>query len=218
MFPLDSRPPHGCVDRVTDDDEHRHPVAVGVINAHRRMLQADGAVCKYSDRLPFDLRIAVRNADRRLFVAARDELRFLIASIVDDRLMERPEAGARIRTSIFNVERSEHIHHEIRPAVVRREHIHFGRRRAFGSCILQRRRNAGWCYRCSYSRRGYGAETCSSGGAFQETTAGGRELTGLAHLNLHFSLVFEADCMTVYWSFKPKECPASKICWGEIPQ
>ena len=100
------------------------------------MLQADRTVGEDTQRFAFDFRVPVRHRDRGFFVATRDELRLLIAAIVDDRLMERAKAGPGVGTDVFNIERSKNIDHEIGAAVFRCQAIDFGRRRRFGACVL----------------------------------------------------------------------------------
>ena len=127
------------VERVPDDDEHRHAVAVRVVDRHRRMLQADRAVRKHAERLAFDLGVAVRHRDRGFFVAAGDELRLLVAAVVDDRFLQPAEAGAGIRADVFKVQRSKTSTMKSEPqcSVVRTSTS--GGRGGFGSRILQGR-------------------------------------------------------------------------------
>ena len=54
------------VEVVAADHDDRHAVAPGVVDRHRRVLQADGAVAEHHHRLAFDLEVAVRHRDRRI--------------------------------------------------------------------------------------------------------------------------------------------------------
>ena len=72
------------IERVAGEDVHRNAVAVGVVDRHRRVLQTDRAVDHDGHRLAFGLEVAMGHRDRRLLVAAGEELRRPIAAVVDD--------------------------------------------------------------------------------------------------------------------------------------
>ena len=55
-------------------------------------LNANGAVRQDGHRLALGLEVRVRHRHRGLFVAARDELRHLVAAVVDDRFVNAAEA------------------------------------------------------------------------------------------------------------------------------
>jgi hypothetical protein len=87
----------GSIKVVAADDDHRHPVAPGIIDRHRGVLQADGAVAQRDQRLAGDLEVAVRHADRRFLVRAGEVFRHLVAAVVDQRLVDGAEAGGTVR-------------------------------------------------------------------------------------------------------------------------
>ena len=125
--------------RIADDDEYRNSIAICVVNTHRGVLQSDGPMRENRQRLAFDFRVAVRHGDCGLFVAASDEFGLLVATIVDDRFVQRAETGPRIGAHVFDVERPEDVDHEVGAAMFRRQDVQFRRRGRFGSRILQRR-------------------------------------------------------------------------------
>ena len=178
MFPFDTGPALSCVEAVADDDDDGHAIAIRVVDAHCRMLQPDGSMRHHSDRLAFDLRIGMRHRHRRLFVAAGDELGFLIPTIINDGLVQRAEAGARVGADVIQVEGSQDIDHEVRPAVFRRQDVHFGRSTGFSAWILEWRaacRPGGGRGESSLTRR---RQCCRSGNSrtLQEFPAIGRKL------------------------------------------
>jgi len=59
--PLETRLPQRRVERVAEHDVDRYSIAVCVVDRHRRVLQADGAVREDAERLSFDLEVAVRH-------------------------------------------------------------------------------------------------------------------------------------------------------------
>src|SRR5262252_7809839 len=63
--------------------------------------------------LPSNLEIAVGHGDRRLLVAAWDVLGRRIAAVIDHRLVDTSETGARHGETIFKSEGFENVHHEI---------------------------------------------------------------------------------------------------------
>ena len=64
-------------------------------------------------RPALDLRVPVRHGHGRLFVAAGQQLRQLVAAVVDDRFVQAVETGARIRGDVLEPERLDHVHHEV---------------------------------------------------------------------------------------------------------
>ena len=127
VHPLDAGLAHGGVERVAEDQIHGDPVAVGVVNRHRGVLHADGAMCEHRERLAFDLVVAVRHGDRRLFMAARDQLGLAVAAVVDDRFVQSAEARAGVRADIVNAERFDHVDHIVGTAAALREDLGLGR-------------------------------------------------------------------------------------------
>jgi hypothetical protein len=113
---------------VAGEDVDRHAIAVGVVDRHRRVLDADGAVAEHGHRLAFDLEVAVRHRHRRLFVQAGEELRHRVVAVVDDRLVDAAEARAGIRRHVLEVQRAQHVDHEVAARTVGGEHLVVGER------------------------------------------------------------------------------------------
>ena len=78
------------------------------------MLQADGAVAQHHQRLAGGLEVAMGHADRGFLVGAGDELRLLVAAVVDQRFVQPAEARGRVRADIVDVERLDDVDHEVR--------------------------------------------------------------------------------------------------------
>ena len=108
-----ARRPMRGVEVVAAHDDDRHAVAPGVVDRHRGVLQADRAVAERQQRLAGDLEVAVRHADRGFLMRAGEELRHLVAAVVDQRLVDAAEARSAVRRQIFDVERLDDIDHEI---------------------------------------------------------------------------------------------------------
>ena len=106
------RPVRG-VEIVAAHDDDRHAVAPGVVDRHAAVLQADGAVAQRHQRLAGDLEVAVRDADRGFLVRAGEELRHLVAAVVDQRLVDAAVARRAVGRQILDVERLDDIDHEV---------------------------------------------------------------------------------------------------------
>jgi hypothetical protein len=65
-------------------------------------------------RLAGRFEVAVRHRDRRLFVHARDEIRHRVLAVVDQRLVQAAEARRRIGIDVLDLERLDHVDHEVR--------------------------------------------------------------------------------------------------------
>ncbi len=113
MVPFRAGTPLDRVGAVSREDHERHAIDPGVVDGHRAMLQAYGAVHERGHGLAGRLRVAVRHRDRRLFVHAGEELGLLVAAIVDERLLQAAEARAGVRRHVFEVERLDDVDHEI---------------------------------------------------------------------------------------------------------
>ena len=105
--------PLGGVLRVAEDEINRNAIAPRVVDRHRRVLGADGAVHAHQHGLAFDLRVAVGHRHRDLFVRAGDALGIAVAGVVDDRLVDADEARGTHREHVFHVHRAEQIDHEV---------------------------------------------------------------------------------------------------------
>ena len=135
--PLHPWPPLGGVERVADDDVHRHAIAIRVVDGHRGVLKTDGAVCHDADRPAVDFGKAVRHRDRRLFVAAGQQLRSGISAVVDERLVESAKAGSRVCTQVLETQAFDDVHHAVGAAAIGDQRFgrfaRVGRRRRLGS-------------------------------------------------------------------------------------
>ena len=60
----------------------------------------------------------MRHCDRELFVAAGQELRLAVSTVIDDGLLNGIEARSGIRRDVFNPERLDDIGHEVRCRVL----------------------------------------------------------------------------------------------------
>ena len=136
--PLEAWLPHCRIESVAEHDVDWHAITIRVVDGHRRVLQADGAVCEDSDRLPLDLEVAVRHRHRRFLVAARDHLRTRVAAVVDDRFVQAAEGRSGIRTDVLDAERFEDVEHVIGAARPLRQETGF-----WLSGVLCRRRGSG---------------------------------------------------------------------------
>ena len=177
VLPLDAGAALGCVQRVADNDEYRNPVAIRVVDTHCRMLQPNGPMCHNPDGFSLDFRVGMSHSHRRFFMTARDEFGFLISAIINDRLVQSPETGARVRAEVLDIQRFDHINHEVRAAVIRCQNIHFSGSARFGAWVLQGCGNAPG--RRSNSRVSRGGQCCRTrnGCALQEFAAIGRKFS-----------------------------------------
>ncbi len=159
------RPMRG-IEVVAADDDHRHAVAPGIVDAHRRMLQADGTMHQSHQGLAGDLEVAVRHADRGLFMHAGQKFRLLVLAVVDQRLVQRAETRCRIAGQVFDVERLDDVDHEIRAGLAAFvAALDFLRRAGFSSGHFGIRRQRG--------RTRLGAAGASAVGDVAATALGG---------------------------------------------
>ena len=98
------------VAREEHDGDAVHP---RVVDRHRAMLEAHGAVDHGAHGLARGLRIAVRHRDGRLLVHAGEELGLRVLPVVDERLVDAAEARARIGRDVLEVERLDDVDHEV---------------------------------------------------------------------------------------------------------
>ena len=108
-----ARRPDRGVEIVAADHDHRHAVAPGVVDRHRRVLRADRAVAQRHHRLAGDLEVAVPHGDADFLMRHGEELRHLVLAVVDQRFMQAAEARGAVRRQILDVERSDHVDHEV---------------------------------------------------------------------------------------------------------
>ena len=93
--PVDPGPPPGRVDGAgSPDDQHRDPVAPGVVDGHGRVHQAHVGVHRHGERAPGHLGVAVRERHRVLLVQADEHLRVPVAVVVDQAVVQPAIARA----------------------------------------------------------------------------------------------------------------------------
>ena len=83
-----ARRPMGSIKVVAAHNDNRHAVAPRIVDSHRGVLEADRPVAQRHQRLAGDLEVAVGHADSGLLVRASEELRHLVAAVVDQRLVD----------------------------------------------------------------------------------------------------------------------------------
>ena len=99
--PIDMRAPLALVHRAgRAHDEDRHPVDIGVIDAHRRVQEPDQVVQDHRHRPALGLGVAVRDLHGDLLVLAEQHGR-LVAAVIDQRIVQAAEARARIQRDVF---------------------------------------------------------------------------------------------------------------------
>jgi hypothetical protein len=132
------------IEVVAADHDHRHTVAPGVVDRHRRVLQAHGAVAERHQRLAGNLEVAVAHRDGGFLVHAGEELRHLVAAVVDERLVDAAVARGAVRRAVLDAERLDDVDHEVRARhaadAVRRQ---LARRLRLGGGGLRARRQRG---------------------------------------------------------------------------
>ena len=104
------------LDDVAAHHDDRHAVAPGVVHRHGGVLQADHAVADHGDRLAFDLGVALRHVDGDLLVRAGEDFGLVVAAVVEHGLVQAAEARGAVHRQIFDVERLEHVDHEVAAA------------------------------------------------------------------------------------------------------
>ncbi len=97
-------------------DVDGHAVAPGIVHGHRRVLQADDAVADHGHRLALDLGVAVAHRHRDLLVRAGENFRLDVAAVVDDGLVQAAEARGAVHREIVDIQRLEHVDHEVAAA------------------------------------------------------------------------------------------------------
>ena len=97
-----------------------HPVAPGIVNGHRGMLQPNRSVSQDCHRLAFHFEVTVRHGYRGFFVTIRNQLGIAITTVVDDGLLHTAKTGSRIGADILETQRFDRINHVVRTATVGR--------------------------------------------------------------------------------------------------
>src|SRR5206468_1530805 len=112
--PVDRRPAAGSVHRPgAAHDDHRHAVELRIVDAHRRMEQADDVVHDRAHRLARVLRVAVRERHGDLLVGAEDDLGLALA-VVHERVVEATVRRPRIQRDVLDAESLEQIDDDVR--------------------------------------------------------------------------------------------------------
>ncbi len=101
---------------VAAEDQNRHAVAPCVVHRHGGVLQADDAVAGHRNRLALHLGVALRHMDRGVLVHAGDDFGLGVAAMIDDGFMQAAVARRAIDHQIIDVERLQHIGHEVAAA------------------------------------------------------------------------------------------------------
>ncbi len=112
--PFDAAAAFGGVRNVAGDDEHGRLVAIGVVDGHGGVLDADRSMRADQRGLAFDLGVAVGRGHRALFVHEGDELGIAVAAVIDHRFMDAAEAGAGRGEQVFKAEGFEDVDHVVR--------------------------------------------------------------------------------------------------------
>ena len=68
--------------------QDRNPVDIGIENRHARVLQTDHVVGNGNHRLARHFGVAVGHSHRDLFVIAKDDFWLIVATIINDRVMD----------------------------------------------------------------------------------------------------------------------------------
>src|SRR5262249_3897030 len=92
MDPISTRSTLRGVNGIAHHHVDRHAVAPRVVERHRRVLQADGAMRQHQERLALDLGIAIRHRNGGFFVRAGMPVDL---EVVDQRLVQAAKAVAR---------------------------------------------------------------------------------------------------------------------------
>ena len=103
MDPVDPRPALRGVDGAgRAEHDHRHPVAPGIEDRHRRVHQSDVGMHDHSHRTARYFCVTLRNRDRMLFVQAQQHLRRSVAEKVDEAVVQAAIARSWIQRDIGN--------------------------------------------------------------------------------------------------------------------
>ncbi len=96
------------------ENDHRQAVRPGVVDRHRRMLQTDDVMHRRGHRFALGARIAVRQRDGDLFVVAKNNLRSMIAAVIDQRVVQTAKGRAGIDRDVFDLECLQEIDDHVR--------------------------------------------------------------------------------------------------------
>ena len=170
--PVEQRPPVLAARDVRAQEIRGRAPRERAEDAHRRVLQARRRERDDRHRLARHREVAVRDVDGRLLVRAREPLGRRVAAVIDERLVQAAEARRGIRDDVLELERLQHVDHEIGARVLDGQRV--SRRRRAGPSprpafarlapataaqprARRRRRLGGHGNRGSRERRGRGA-------------------------------------------------------------
>ena len=115
MNPIDSRAAPLRVHRAgTAEDQDRNPINVGIENRHARMLQADHVVHDSDHRFALGFGIAVSNSDGDLLVIAKDNFRLVVATVIDNGVVDAAKRCARVKRSVLDIKSLHQIYDDVR--------------------------------------------------------------------------------------------------------
>src|ERR1700722_1921869 len=158
---------------------------------------------QHQQRLAFDLEVPVRHGHGGLLMAAGDELGALVAAIVEQRFMERAEAGTGVCTDVLKAERLDDVDHEVRSGALIFQNAEFGGRNTFGLLGHQRRYGPGRSVGnllLSFRRGGTGHHGGGSGtGAFQKIPAAGGCFPRFSRWSLHTTALYYNNDVAKRW-------------------
>ena len=143
--PLDAGPPFFDSAGVAGKEQHRNAVAVGVVDRHRGVLRADGAMHDRGHRLAGNLGVAVRHSDRHFLVQAGQPFRLLVGAVIDEAFLQGPEGRAGAGRHVIDVQRLADIDHEVGAGLLRRQPLYLRR-----PIALLGLRGGGRCRRISF--------------------------------------------------------------------
>ena len=113
--PVDPGPPRGRVHRSgPTENEDRDPVAPRAEDGHRRVHEPDRAVDRRGHRAPGELRVAVGDGHRDLFVVAEDERRAVVGEVVDDAVVQPAKRRPRHERDVRDAKPPQHLGRDVR--------------------------------------------------------------------------------------------------------
>ena len=123
--PVERRPPRFTVEDVGAQEIGGRAARERAEDPHHGVLQARWRERDHRHRLAGHRVVAVGDVHRRLFVRARQPLGRFVAAVVDEGFVETAEARARVGDDVLEVQRLQHVHHEVGARVRDDERIGF---------------------------------------------------------------------------------------------
>jgi hypothetical protein len=178
------------LDEGAADDVDRHAIAPSIVHGHGGMLEADDAVADHGQRLAFDLGVAMAHRHRDFLVRTGENLRLDVAAMVDDGFVEAAEARGAIHREIIDIQRLEHVDHEVAAAgglghgiALRRQGFHGNLDRARGRRLHGGRERFDRCIDLGVGGRRRQRRGARKGGALEKFAATGiRQRAALRHV------------------------------------